>query len=76
MGAVRPIPSFQLSVEYEGLNTTRKGYLEDTYWNNALFLGASFVSRNVSFGVRYDVLYDAATSAYGSAWGPVIGFYF
>lgn len=76
MGAIRPIPSFQLSVEYEGLNTTRKGYLERTYWNNALFLGASFVSRNVSFGVRYDVLYDAETSAYGSAWGPVIGFYF
>ena len=76
MAGVRPIPSFQLTAEYEGLNTTRVGYLEDTYWNNALYLGAAFVSGAVSFGVRYDVLYDAGRSAYGSAWTPVIGFYF
>ena len=76
MAAVRPVPMLQLSAEYEGLNTARSGFLADTYWNNALYLGASFVTGPVSFGVRYDVLYDSATSVFGSAWTPVIGFYF
>jgi len=73
---VRPIPFLQLSAEYEPLYTNRGGYFEDQYWNNALYLGISFVSGNVSFGFRYDVIYDANRSVYGSAWNPVIGFYF
>ena len=76
MAGVRPIPMLQFSAEYEGLNTTRGGAFADTFWSNALYLGASFVSGPVSFGIRYDVLYDSATSAFGSAWTPVIGFYF
>ena len=85
MGAFRPIPYLQLSAEYEGLQTSGNsslrfpGDLEDydySYWNNAIYLGASFVSRNVSFGIRYDVLYDSTRSVYSSAWSPVIGFYF
>lgn len=85
MAAFRPIPYFQLSAEFEGLQTngsTTIKYPGDrdkndySYWNNALYLGASFVSRNVSFGVRYDVLYDTSRSVYSSAWSPVIGFYF
>ena len=76
MVGARPVPMLQISAEYEGLNTTRSGAFPDTYWNNALYLGASFVSGVVSFGVRYDVLYDSGTSAFGSPWTPVIGFYF
>ena len=84
MGAWRPIPYLQLSAEYEGLQTNGDGRFklgdrEDydySYWNNAIYLGASFVSRNVSFGVRYDILYDSTQSVYSSAWSPVIGFYF
>ena len=86
MGAFRPIPYLQFSAEYEGLQTSGNGTVyilganniknDYSYWNNALYLGASFVSRNVSFGVRYDVLYDANSSVYSSAWSPVIGFYF
>ena len=85
MVAVRPIPFLQLSAEYEGLQTNGNTTIkypgdrdknEYSYWNNGLYLGASFVSRNVSFGVRYDLLYDATRSAYSSAWSPVIGFYF
>jgi len=85
MGAFRPIPYLQLSAEYEGLQTNGNsslrfpGDLDDldySYWNNAIYLGASFVSRNVSFGVRSDVLYDSTRSVYSSAWSPVIGFYF
>lgn len=84
MGAWRPIPYLQLSAEYEGLQTSGDGRFkigdrddyDYSYWNNAIYLGASFVSRNVSFGVRYDILYDSTQSVYGSAWSPVIGFYF
>lgn len=86
MGAFRPVPYLQLSAEYEGLQTNGNGTVyilgsnniknNYSYWNNAIYLGASFVSRNVSFGVRYDVLYDASRSVYSSAWSPVIGFYF
>jgi len=76
MAAVRPVPMLQLSVEYEGLQTNRGGYAADEYWNNAIYLGASFVSGPVSFGFRYDVIYDAERSVYGSAFNPVIGFYF
>jgi len=86
MAAFRPVPFLQLSAEYEGLQTNGNSTLkligapniknDYSFWNNALYLGASFVSRNVSFGVRYDVLYDSSRSVYGSAWSPVIGFYF
>jgi hypothetical protein len=85
MGAFRPIPFLQLSAEYEGLQTNGSTTIkfpsdrdksEYSYWNNAIYLGASFVSRNVSFGIRYDVLYDSTRSVYSSAWSPVIGFYF
>ena len=85
MGAFRPIPFLQLSAEYEGLQTSGSSTIKFpgdrdksnySYWNNAIYLGASFVSRNVSFGIRYDVLYDSTRSVYSSAWSPVIGFYF
>jgi len=86
MGAFRPIPSFQLSAEYEGLQTNGSTTIytlgdnniknDYSYWNNALYLGASFVSRNVSFGIRYDILYDVNQSVFSSAWSPFIGFYF
>jgi hypothetical protein len=76
LAAVRPIPMLQFSVEYEGLQTNRGGYAEDEYWNNAIYLGASFVSGPVSFGFRYDIIYDPLKSVYGSAFNPVIGFYF
>ena len=75
-GIYRPMPHLQLSVEYEGLQTEWRGRFDDSYWNNAIYLGASFVAGNVSFGFKYDVLYDSNKSVYGSAWNPVIGFYF
>ena len=85
LGAFRPIPFLQISAEYEGLQTNGNSTIKFagdreknnySFWNNAIYLGASFVSRNVSFGVRYDVLYDSSRSVYSSAWSPVIGFYF
>lgn len=85
LGAFRPIPFLQISAEYEGLQTNGNSTIKFagdreknnySFWNNAIYLGASFVSKNVSFGVRYDILYDASRSVYSSAWSPVIGFYF
>lgn len=74
----RPIPYLQFSAEYEGLQTEWRGRFdsEDSYFNNAIYLGASFITGNFSFGFRYDVLYDSDRSVYGSAWSPFIGFYF
>ncbi len=72
----RPIPFLQLSAEYEGLQTEWRGVVDDSYWNNAIYLGASFVTGHFSFGFRYDVLYDSNKSVYGDAWQPFIGFYF
>lgn len=76
MGAVRPVEFLQFSAEYEGLQTNRGGYYIDKYWNNAIYLGLSYVSGNVSFGFRYDIIYDDNRSAYSSAFTPVVGFYF
>ena len=72
----RPIPFLQFSAEYEGLQTEWRGVVDDSYWNNAIYLGASFVAGHFSFGFRYDVLYDSDKSVYGDAWQPFIGFYF
>ena len=72
----RPFPFLQLSAEYEGLQTEWRGVVDDSYWNNAIYLGASFVTGNFSFGFRYDVIYDENKSVYGDAWTPFIGFYF
>lgn len=72
----RPIPYLQFSAEYEGLQTEWRGKYEDSYFNNAIYLGASFITGPFSIGFRYDVLYDSNKSVYGSAWTPFIGFYF
>lgn len=76
LAAIRPINFLQISAEYEGLQTNRTGGFDEKYWTNAIFLGLSFVTGNVSFGFRYDVLYDSNRSAYSSALTPVVGFYF
>ena len=76
MAAVRPVEFLQISAEYEGLQTYRGGYYVDKYWNNAIYLGLSYVSGNVSFGFRYDIIYDTNRSAYSSAFTPVVGLYF
>lgn len=74
--AARPIEFIQISAEYEGLQTNRRGNFDEEYWNNSIYLGISFVSGPVSFGIRYDVLFDSDKSPYSSAVNPVIGFYF
>jgi len=74
--AARPVNFLQISTEYEGLQTNYSGYYSDEYFVSALYLGLSFATGPVSFGIRYDVLYDVNKSIYRSAWNPIIGFYF
>ena len=72
----RPMRFLQFTVEYEGLNTNYNNYYSnDSFWNNGLYLGASFVTGHVAFGFQVDVLHSS-TSPYNSAWTPVISFYF
>ncbi len=72
----RPMRFLQFTVEYEGLNTNYNNYYtNDNYWNNGLYLGASFVTGHVAFGFQFDVLHSS-TSPYYNAWMPVISFYF
>lgn len=80
LAVYRPVPYLQLSAEFEELYTNYNGGdgFATKYWNDALYLGVSFVSGSghVAFGFQYNVLYDARTSAYASALTPIISFYF
>lgn len=81
IGLYNPINELQLSAEFEELNVNRKwefedGDVTDNYWYPALFLGAGYRSRHVTFGIRYDVLYDDDKSIYANAWMPFVRVYF
>ncbi|MBD0833539.1 alpha-ketoglutarate decarboxylase [Aestuariibaculum sediminum] len=80
IGLYNPINALQISAEFEELHVTRKfdnnNFRSENYWYPALFLGAGFRNRNVTFGVRYDVLYDRNKSIYADAWAPFVRVYF
>lgn len=76
-----PIQEVQLSAELEQLrvNTTFQdnfGSFKDNFWNTGLFLGAGYVTNNVTIGVRYNVLHDNDKSVYSEAWMPFVRVYF
>lgn len=77
LALANPIPALQVSAEYEQLYVNRDfGFVSDSYWLPALFLGLGFNTGPVTFGVRYDVLYDDGRSLYGNPWLPFVRFYF
>ncbi|WP_396602346.1 alpha-ketoglutarate decarboxylase [Algibacter sp. R77976] len=81
IGLFNPIPSIQLSSEFEQLNVNRRyntnlNLSNDNYWIPALYFGAGYRSGNVTFGIRYDVLYDDEKSIYADPWAPFVRFYF
>lgn len=81
LGLVNPIPSIQLSAEFEELNISRTwdDYYEidkENYWYPALFFGIGYSTNNVTMGIRYDVLYDRNKSIYAEPWIPFVRFYF
>jgi hypothetical protein len=72
IGLANVIPEIQLSGEIEQLrkNTTFDSLNEkDSSWNTAGFLGAGYVTDNVTFGVRYNVLHNNRF-IYSEAWMP------
>jgi hypothetical protein len=81
IGLFNPVPSIQISTEFEQLNVNRRyennlNIPEDNYWIPALYFGVGYRSGNVTFGVRYDVLYDNEKSIYADPWAPFVRFYF
>ncbi len=76
-----PMNTIQMSAEFEELYVSRKydnhlNFADDSYWYPALFLGAGYRNRNVTFGIRYDVLYDRNKSIYADPWAPFVRVYF
>jgi len=76
-----PLPSLQLSAEFEQMGVSRNfevtgQNINDTYWYPALFVGAGYRIGFVSIGLRYDVLYDENKSIYASAYAPFIRVFF
>ncbi len=72
IGLANVIPEIQLSAELEQLriNTTFDSLnVKESSWNSAIFIGAGYVTGNVTFGVRYNVLHNNR-SIYSEAWMP------
>ena len=75
----RPIQSLQFSTEFERLKINDKIIFDDAIskWQNALYIGAEYVTGNFAMGLRYDVLFDKAENIiYSSALSPVFRVYF
>lgn len=74
IGLVNPVPEIQLSAELEELNVDRTFddplYLDDNFWNTALFLGAGYRSQNVVVGVKFNVLHQEDNEVYSQSWMP------
>lgn len=74
IGLVNPLPEIQLSAELEELNVNRKFddpiYIDDNFWNTALFLGAGYRSQNVVVGMKFNVLHQDDNEVYSQSWMP------
>jgi predicted porin len=81
IGLFNPIAGIQLSADLEQLrvNTTFDSSLSTPAkrnWNTALFLGAGYVTNNITIGARYNVLYKKTDNVYGQAFMPFVRVYF
>lgn len=75
----KPIRNMQFSTEFEQLKINQNiAFLNDAdLWQSALYIGAEYVTGNISMGLRYDVLFDKATNIiYSSALSPIFRVYF
>ncbi len=75
----KPMNTIQFSTEFEQLKIDQK-YASDfgsNLWQPALYIGAEYVTGNISMGLRYDVLFDKTTNViYSSALSPIFRVYF
>lgn len=75
----KPINNMQFSTEFEQLKIDQKyAFVNDSdLWQSALYIGAEYVTGNISMGLRYDVLFDKTTNVISSsALSPVFRVYF
>jgi hypothetical protein len=75
----KPIRNMQFSTEFEQLKINQNiAFLNDAdLWQSALYIGAEYVTGNISMGLRYDVLFDKTTNIiYSSALSPIFRVYF
>lgn len=73
----RPIKGIQLSAEFERIKLSKKQIFQEAIspWQEALFIGAEYVTGNISMGLRYDVLYEKNLISV-SPLSPVFRIYF
>lgn len=87
IGLFRPVEFVQLSLELEQLRVNTsfsnfynpnpdRPYLDDNFWNTALYVGAGYAAENVTIGVRYNLLFDRDKSVYSEPLMPFIRVYF
>jgi len=75
----KPINNLQFSTEFEQLKIDQKyAFVNNSdLWQSALYIGAEYVTGNISMGLRYDVLFDENTNViYSSALSPIFRVYF
>lgn len=76
----KPIENLQFTTEFEQLKIDQAyAFLNEgaSLWQPALYIGAEYVTGNISIGLRYDVLFDKTTNViYSSALSPVFRVYF
>ena len=77
IGLSRPINRLELSTQLENYHVSQKFDQDQINLQNinyqypALFIGAGYISNNVTIGAKYDILYDEEKSIFPS---PIIPF--
>jgi hypothetical protein len=72
---ISPLEEIQLSTEFEQLRVnasynTLSGYIDENFWNTALFLGAGYRTGGVTMGLRYNVLHNKENFIYSDPLMP------
>ncbi|WP_430410473.1 alpha-ketoglutarate decarboxylase [Kordia sp.] len=80
IGLYNPLREIQLSTEFEYMNVSRDFddpiFIDDNYWQPAVFFGIGYTTNNITVGVRYNVLHDDDKSIYADALVPFFRVYF
>ncbi len=80
IGLYNPLQEIQLSTEFEYMNVNRDFndpiFIDDNYWQPAVFFGVGYRTNNITLGVRYNVLHDDDKSIYADALVPFFRVYF
>jgi long-subunit fatty acid transport protein len=76
IGLYNVIPEIQTSLEVEQLrvytNFTNSVFVDDKFWNTAIFVGLGYRTNNAAIGIRYNVLFKENNGVYAQAWMPFV----